>query len=517
MPNPGEKTPLGNSEDPEVPCSPGKARQPEETPRGDVPSLCPPAVPPSSPPQALSMAELLETAQEVSRMTIAHEIVLNHDFKVQQVNFAPNSLESRVKETLHKAFWDSLKERLSTSPPDYTHAIRLLQEIKETLLSLLLPRQTRLRSQIEAALDMELIRQEAEHGALDIPSLTMYILSTMAMLCAPIRDEEVQRLRSLTDPVQLLREIFRVLDLMKMDMVNFTIQSLRPHLQDRSIEYEQKKFQELLDKLPSSLDHTTEWLRKAAADASASPLLPPSQPESNIPPASSLQGAAHRSSDLPSPTSVLNQGYMSLLHWEPGQEKYPETLLMDQARLQEVRSQVNRLTIIAAVLLVTTGVCGSALCSSPGFVDRLKRVTEVLLEGLPHTRFEEALLDIGHQVCQEASRTLSQLGCPPLSSDKTASLKGQIKSITDKDNAVRSVMEQRIHSFLSLCLSPNEQNSLENFPKGLAPIREELREVGRRFGSVTHHNRQVFGPYYSGILKKVLLPEVEPEAGIDSF
>lgn len=36
------------------------------------------------------MAELLETAQEVSKMTIAHEIVLNHDFKVQQVNFAPN-------------------------------------------------------------------------------------------------------------------------------------------------------------------------------------------------------------------------------------------------------------------------------------------------------------------------------------------------------------------------------------------------------------------------------------------
>ncbi|XP_019402288.1 PREDICTED: T-complex protein 11 homolog [Crocodylus porosus] len=463
------------------------------------------------------MAELLETAQEVSRMTIAHEIVLNHDFKVQQVNFAPNSLESRVKETLHKAFWDSLKEQLSTSPPDYAHAIWLLQEIKETLLSLLLPRQTRLRSQIEAALDMELIRQEAEHGALDIPNLTMYILSTMAMLCAPIRDEEVQRLRSLTDPVQLLREIFRVLDLMKMDMVNFTIQSLRPHLQDRSIEYERKKFQELLDKLPSSLDHTTEWLRKAAADTSASPSLPPSQPESNIPPASSLQGAVHRSSDLPSPTSVLNQGYMSLLHWEPGQEKYPETLLMDQARLQEVRSQVNRLTIIAAVLLVTTGVCGSALCSSPGFVDRLKRVTEVLLEGLPHTRFEEALLDISHQVCQEASRTLSQLGCPPLSSDKTASLKGQIKSIIDKDNAVRSVTEQRIHSFLSLCLSPNEQKALENFPKGLAPIQEELREVGRRFGSVTHHNRQVFGPYYSGILKKVLLPEVEPEAGIDSF
>uniref|UniRef100_A0A8D0GBT0 T-complex protein 11 n=1 Tax=Sphenodon punctatus TaxID=8508 RepID=A0A8D0GBT0_SPHPU len=79
------------------------------------------------------------------------------------------SLESSVKETLHKAFWDSLKEQLSASPPDYKHAIKLLQEIKEILLSLLLPRHSRLRNQIEEALDMGLIRQEAEHGALDIP------------------------------------------------------------------------------------------------------------------------------------------------------------------------------------------------------------------------------------------------------------------------------------------------------------------------------------------------------------
>lgn len=73
------------------------------------------------------------------------------------------------------------------------------------MLSLLLPRHSRLRSQIEEALDMELIRQEAEHRALDIPNLTMYILGTMAMLCAPIRDEEVQRLHGVTDTVQLLR------------------------------------------------------------------------------------------------------------------------------------------------------------------------------------------------------------------------------------------------------------------------------------------------------------------------
>ncbi|NXH66095.1 TCP11 protein, partial [Hydrobates tethys] len=468
---------------------PGDQQPPREDggPRGEeLPAPGPPA---ASPPQAPSMNELQQITDDISKLTIAHEIVLNSDFKLQAASFAPKSLENQVKETLHKAFWDSLEEQLSASPPDYTRAIQLLQEIKEALLSLLLPRHNQLRSQIEEALDMELIRQEAEHGALDIHGLTMYVLGTMARLCAPIRDEEVRGVQSLTDPAQLLREIFRVLGLMKMDMLNFTIQSLRTHLQDHTVQYEQKKFQELLDKLPNSLDHTREWLCRAAAEVSASFSQPPPRPAASGSPAARSPGAVSSSTTVPSLTSVLNRGYANLLCWEPGQKKYPETLFMDQARLQEVQAQVNQLTIIAAVLLVTSAMCGSTLCGSPGFVARLKRVTKVLLEGLSGTRYEEALEDISDQVLREVSRTLSQLGYAAFTTDKCASLKGQIKSIADKGNAVRRLVEQRIHSFLSLFISPDGQNSQEDFPKGLDPIREELLEVGHRFGSVIHHNR----------------------------
>ena len=38
---------------------------------------------------------------------------------------------------------------------------------------------------------------------------------------------------------------------MKMDMVNYTIQSLQPQLQEHSIRYERAKFQDLLNKQPS--------------------------------------------------------------------------------------------------------------------------------------------------------------------------------------------------------------------------------------------------------------------------
>lgn len=38
---------------------------------------------------------------------------------------------------------------------------------------------------------------------------------------------------------------------MKMDMANFTIMSLRPHLQRQLVEYERTKFQEILEETPS--------------------------------------------------------------------------------------------------------------------------------------------------------------------------------------------------------------------------------------------------------------------------
>lgn len=70
---------------------------------------------------------------------------------------------------------------------------------------MLLPRQTRLRSEIEEALDMDFLHQQADRGDLNVTYLSKYILNTMALLCAPVRDEAVQRLENITDPVRLLR------------------------------------------------------------------------------------------------------------------------------------------------------------------------------------------------------------------------------------------------------------------------------------------------------------------------
>ena len=46
-----------------------------------------------------------------------------------------NSLPGRVKQIVHQAFWDRLEEDLNEDPPEYEHAIKLFEEIKEVSLT----------------------------------------------------------------------------------------------------------------------------------------------------------------------------------------------------------------------------------------------------------------------------------------------------------------------------------------------------------------------------------------------
>lgn len=75
----------------------------------------------------------------------------------------------------------------------------------QALLSFLLPGHTRLRNQITEALDLELIKQEAENGALDISKLAEFIIGMMGTLCAPARDEEIKKLKEIHEIVPLFR------------------------------------------------------------------------------------------------------------------------------------------------------------------------------------------------------------------------------------------------------------------------------------------------------------------------
>lgn len=45
--------------------------------------------------------------------------------------FHSYSLASRVKRIVHQAYWDVLESELNADPPEYDHAIKLFEEIRE--------------------------------------------------------------------------------------------------------------------------------------------------------------------------------------------------------------------------------------------------------------------------------------------------------------------------------------------------------------------------------------------------
>ncbi|XP_058016629.1 T-complex protein 11-like protein 1 [Ahaetulla prasina] len=452
----------------------------------------------ASPAQFVSVEELMDTAKGVTNMALAHEIVLNGGFQIKPTDLPENSLEKRVRDIVHKAFWDCLEAQLKEKPPSYDHAIKLVGEIKETLLSFLLPGHTRLRNQITEALDLELIKQEAENGALDISKLAEFIIGMMGTLCAPARDEEIQKLKDIHEIVPLFRAIFSVLDLMKMDMANFAVSSIRPHLMQQSVEYERKKFQELYEKQPNSLDFVTEWLQEAMVDL-----------QSKVACASNNGAASPSRVPALSPVAVQNHAYIQLLKWNHLQKPFPETVLMDQSRFQEMQLELDQLILIGAILLVTFNASGTALSDLPAFTNELKMAIQVLLTGLhlPSFNLDETLAVVSEKICAEVNSCLSQHGFTPFTSEKVIVLKGQIQALANPDNAVCKLIDSRIQLFLENYLACGHQKSLPPVLGGLGPIQRELEEIAIKYIRLVDYNKLVFSPYYDAILSKILNKE----------
>ncbi|KTF85512.1 hypothetical protein cypCar_00020718 [Cyprinus carpio] len=442
--------------------------------------------PQSSPPRFVSVEELMETAKGVTNMALAHEILMNSAFQVKPYEPEEGSLEKRVKEIMHKAFWDCLESQLNEDPPSYSHAITLVGEIKETLLSFLLPGQSRLRGQIKEALDLSLIQQEAENGALDISKLAQFIIDMMGTFCAPCRDEDIKHLREITDIVPLFKSIFAVLDKMKIDMANFAVSSLRPHLLQQSVEYEQKKFQEFLQKQPNALDFTKKWLQDTSDYVTG--------------------GATCTPNSAQLPLTIHNHAYLRLLKWDHDTEAFPETLLMDQGRFLEMQQELEQLALVASVLLIVYNSAGEAISGLPGLMERLKKTIKILLAEMHTSSFkaDEAFAAVAEKLCVELRGCLFWHGFSPFPSDRENTLKGQILAVKSADNPIRKVIDSRIQTYLLGFLESSALRCAPALPGGLTPIGKELEEIAVKLERLVTFNKLVYSLFYHKILQDIL-------------
>ncbi|XP_020509324.2 T-complex protein 11-like protein 2 [Labrus bergylta] len=457
--------------------------------------------PSSSPPETLTLNEVMESARNLSNLCMAHEITVNPNFRLELNTLPQDSLWKLVRDTFHKAFWDILESELNDDPPVYDQAIKLLEEIREILLSFLIPGNNRMRTQITDVLDIDLIRQQADNDAVDIQGLGSFIITTMGKFCAPVRDEEIKKLREITDDiVSLFREIFRVLDLMKADMVNHTITNLRTVLHKHGVEYERASFQRILDKTPNALEHTTSWMKSALEELQTAVVTTEQTKGQRV---------------VPGPFQVINTAFLSLLTWDSSKRPLPETLMTDETRLQEIQWQLQRVQAVNEVLLIVYSTIGGPIQGLSSLSDRLKRMTSVLLEGMhsPDFKLEEALEGVSAQISCELNKSLTERGYPALTPALQEALKGQICSVTQKDNPIRTLVEDRVQLyFRALIFAPKPELKLEEVPAGLTYIKPELALIGAKFISLFDYNKMVYGPFYADVIRKLLFSGSPPAA-----
>ncbi|XP_078000416.1 T-complex protein 11-like protein 1 [Glandiceps talaboti] len=487
--------------------------------RTPSPGLSPRGTPQASPPRFASMEQIMAAASGVGNMALAHEIAVDKDFELKPMELPEYSLEKQIKEIVHKAFWDNLQSSLSEDPPSYEHAIGMLGEVKQELLSLLLPPHNKIRTEINEVLDLELIKQQADHESIDVHKYANFVISIMSKLCAPVRDEEIQKLTDISDIVDLFKNIFHILELMKLDMANFTIQSMRPHIQQQSVEYERKKFEDFLKTQDEQdgLEFTKLWLKSATdtavkaqqtfqSVATTNASTSPSTTVVDGPTASSLIATVP-------PAVVLNQGYVNLLEWDNSQ-LYPETLLMDQSRFYDIQDKVDEMVLMSSVLLITYTTAGNAITGIQGFMDKLKNVIKVLLEG--EGELDVKLIGISEQICKEVNECLTQHQFPAMDEARQNALKKQIQNMKDKDDKVRKLLDARTKAFFRLVISATVPfDPKTKIPPGLGPVHKELIDLSGQFLRIIAHNRAVFAPFYADIIKELKTQGLTQEGNKD--
>lgn len=440
-----------------------------------------------SPPSFVSIEQIFKAAEDVSKsgfnMALAHEIAVNKDFKLHQNQ--PNSILKNISEICHKAFWDLLTEQLSSTPPDYTQALVLLGEIKEILLWLLLPHNSRLKNEINDVLDLALIEQQTRRGTIDFLSYAQFIITTMTRICAPVRDDTMQELRQLTEIVPLYRGILQTLDLMKLDMVNFTISHIRPHIQQQSVEYEKEKFKEILASLSGlsppidGLKFTRMWLQEVCEETL-------------------------KELDTTDATNavILRKAYIKILKWKET-EKFPETLHLDHERFITLRDNLFVMVLTATVILVTYSNVGPSIQGISDFKETLKKHIQIILADSPQYSelkdLEIKMEAVGLQVVKEVNACLEQHGFSTLGKEKEESLIQLIGKIAEEHHSVRQLIMKRVLEFLELALHSSTNLKI---PPGLSSLQQELSTFAGQFLSLIRHNQAVFSDYYNDIMNQ---------------
>jgi len=296
-------------------------------------TLTPPATPLR---EEITHADELRTENSVlpDNRVVVHELALNKEYRIEM----EDCLERRG--AVSRVVFDSMRREVQIGNSD-PWVLAMAENIKGKLQRLLQPGNS-LHTLIGEALDIKVVSRELQSGSFSYERFFSFMALILPRLCAPFRDEEVKSLVNSSlqqeDVVDRLEALMRFIDLMQLDYANFMLQQSAPELIKHAISYEQKRFADDLDQGIHTLEITEQWWRssrnKVLAEAARR------DPEGiNLP------------KNRPTPDKFYAQMLVDIFTSFSLSEEIPETLRLDQKRINRTRSEILNIVACGAILI----------------------------------------------------------------------------------------------------------------------------------------------------------------------
>ncbi|KAI4298981.1 hypothetical protein L6164_032483 [Bauhinia variegata] len=460
----------------------------------------------SSDAQMGSSGEKLVTENERLVNELLHEHRRNFADGFGIAEDKQNSLEGKIKETMEKAFWDSIMESVKEDKPNYDRIIELMREVRDEICEMA-PQSW--KEDIFAAIDLEILSQVLKSGNLDVEYLGKMLefsLVTLRKLSSPANEEIMKATHQKL--FLELGEIYQSRDESNHSCVMALLKGLRFVLEQiqiikKEISKARIRLMEPLVKGPAGLD----YLRNAFANRYGSPSavnisLPSTlrwlssvwnskdqEWEEHVSSLSALASCGDSSQGwLPSTTlrtggSILVQptgsqtafstdvanttgnqqpeckgeqvdlavrlGLLKLVSGISGltEEDVPETLSLNFLRLGSVQAQFQKIIVISTSILICRQILLSEIVASPTDMENIvSKCAEELLDLLE--RVEDAdIKDIVEVICNVSSVGDEVIDAEKLQARKVVTARMLAKSLQAGD-AVFERVSSAVYSSL---------------------------------------------------------------------
>lgn len=417
--------------------------------------------------------------QFINDPVLIKELYIANDLQISNTGDLPSQI--KVADSATRGCLASLTENASHGPLLVEETLSLLASVKSIINNLASGMIFKVGDDLERALDLEQIRHELTSDPATLTQRLHLVLKIVASICAPARDSQVTDLRSRVAPtLQFLKELFKLLDKMRVDMCNFLLRHHRSKILLHASNFEVALFQNCYS-APESLVKTRAWIRAALCSCR------------------SHDASRVGSSDEAFLHEVLFSAYRALFVLSPA--TYPETVSLDAPRLVVLSTLFNYSVFVASMLNVLKKPLSELIIHDQNI--ELKVVN--LSFSLEHNEMKDEVKmeEVAREILGFLRIEREKYGLYPLSAEFESFFVLKMRQLTKTSDPVWKLFESRIFDGVFAGTTPsNNMPSLHPSVQTLTDAIFRIRSVFRRF---MNFNILAYSSTYSAVIKELIV------------